>query len=221
MAARSHRPEAPAPGGASRMIASKLKTAPAYMPITRAEGKAQLNIETAFTDDDTSIDNFIKQAAAYFFNRTGRQLIQATWQLALDDWHYSDYCLELPVGPVVEVSSVKYYDESNVLQTLATSEYRLNNFQEPAQLELFGTLPGLYDRTDAVLVEYIAGCGASAANEAAQQAAIDSADKALIKILLTLFYEYRDGNFPSASIETLKILFSERRIYTKTFYEHA
>lgn len=219
---RSQRAEAQAPGGACRMIASKLKTAPAYMPITRTEGKAQLNIETAFTDDDTSIDNFIKQAAAYFFNRTGRQLIQATWQLALDDWHYSEnYCLELPVGPVVEVSSVKYYDENNTLQTLATSEYRLNNFQEPAQLELFGTLPGLYDRTDAVLIEYIAGCGASGANEAAQQAAIDQSDKTLIKLLLTLFYEYRDGNFPSGTLETLKILFSERRIYTKTFYEHA
>jgi uncharacterized phiE125 gp8 family phage protein len=208
------------------VIASKRKTAPTDGAITLAEAKKQLNIDDLFTADDTLITTNIKAACAFYEKRTGRQLMQANWQLVLDDWRYDSYeCLELPVGPVVSIVNIQYYRSSdNTLQTLADTEYRLNNFHVPAQVELFGTLPDVYDRTDAVIIEYIAGHGAAAANEAAQQAAIEEDDKMILKTLLTDFYEFRGENVlgsVSSISRKVDMLLQERKIHTKTFFEHA
>lgn len=207
------------------MIANKLKTPADNPPITLSEGKKQLNIEDDFTDDDSHIISDIKAAANYFFNRTGRQLMQATFEMVMDDWYYNrcNDVLEIPVAPVVKINSIKYYDNDNSLQTLSTNSYRLNNYHEPAHIEFIGTLPGLYDRTDAVIIEYVAGYGADGATAEAQQAAVPEEWKKPIKMLLTDFYEHRGenivGNLGRVS-KTFDILISEARVFTKVFFEY-
>jgi uncharacterized phiE125 gp8 family phage protein len=208
------------------VISSKLKTAPASNPITLPEAKNQLNVELAFIDDDGIIGLQTKAATNYLQNRTGKQFMQATWNLVLDSWRYDcNLILELPIAPLVKVISVKYYDIANVLQTLAGTEYRINNYNEPGGIHLFGNLPSTYTRPDAVIVEYVAGFGADGDNDATQQAAVPEELKTAIKLLLTDFYEFRGENVQGASMSQvakgIDMLISEHKVYTKGFYEHA
>lgn len=152
--------------------------------------------------------------------------MQATWNLVLSDWclvNSSEY-LELPVAPLVKVNSIQYYDSNNALQTLATSEYRIDAFSEPGRVQLFGTLPDVYDRSDAIIIEYVAGYGADGASAAAQQAAVPEDWKEVVKLLLADFYEYRgeNSNISIAKVsKTVDILLSEARIFTTIFFDHA
>ena len=63
--------------------------------------------------------------------------------------------------PVLSVTSVKYYDASNALQTLASSYYRLHQQSETAAElgwdDTTFTTPSLYDRDDAVQITYAVG----------------------------------------------------------------
>ena len=96
----------------------------------------------------------IKQAEAY----TRRVIDPATWQTYLTSF----YDFTFDIAPVVALSSVKYYDKNNVLQTLASSNYTLINkgADAYAELEFESGLPELYDRAEPVVVEFTAGYAA-------------------------------------------------------------
>lgn len=207
------------------MVFSKLKTAPTETPVTLAEAKAQLNIADGFTADNTIIESILSAATELFTNRTNRQLMQATWQLVLDAWRYDKReLLQLPVGPVVKIESISYYNNANALTTLNTSEYRLINYGDLAEIELHGNLPDLYDRMDAVIIEYVAGYGADGASASAQRSAINELDKRIIKVIATDMYQYR-GNDVMGSMnevsQTVDRLLESRKLHPRTFFEHA
>jgi len=61
---------------------------------------------------------------------------------------------------VQSVSWVKYYDANNELQTLSTANWQLETINEPATLRIL-EFPTLYDRPDAVQIQFIAGYGAA------------------------------------------------------------
>lgn len=96
----------------------------------------------------------IKQAEAY----TRRVIDPATWQTYLDG--FDDFTFD--IAPIVAISSVKYYNSSNVLTTLAVANYTLINkgADTYAELEFESGLPDLYDRHEPVIVEFTAGYAA-------------------------------------------------------------
>jgi uncharacterized phiE125 gp8 family phage protein len=59
------------------------------------------------------------------------------------------------------MTHVKYYDTNDTLQTLASSNYILDNISQPARIGISvdGTLPNLADRINAVEVKYTVGYG--------------------------------------------------------------
>jgi uncharacterized phiE125 gp8 family phage protein len=63
----------------------------------------------------------------------------------------------LPLAPVQSVVSVKYYDTSNVLQTLDSSFYYVDYFDSVIYLEVNKTWPNTVTREIAVIIEYVAG----------------------------------------------------------------
>lgn len=87
---------------------------------------------------------------------TNRQLMPATWYLYLDTLPTE---ILLQWCPVTAVSSVKYYDSDNALQTLGTSYYDTDINSEPARItESYGyTFPATRDKTNAVTIEFTAG----------------------------------------------------------------
>lgn len=203
------------------MISVKLKTYQRCQPVTLGEMKAQLRIELDMTDDDDLISRNIKAATNYYLNRTGRQLTQATWLAAMDTFTRFQ---ELPYAPLLKVNHITYYDSNNALQTLSSSEYRINTFSEPGVIDFFGNMPTVYDRQDAIIIEYVAGYGADGDDEGLQQEAVPDEDKQIIMILAADMYEHRSENTGETVMKfstSVDQLISERRVFTKTFYEHA
>lgn len=89
-------------------------------PISLTLTKLALKITSSSEDDLLSI--WIAGAREEFEDYCNRQLINATWQYALDtppDY----YQIEIPRPPLVSVDSITYDDADGTEQTLAASEY--------------------------------------------------------------------------------------------------
>jgi uncharacterized phiE125 gp8 family phage protein len=97
-----------------------------------------------------------------YTNRTLRTAVTRT--VKFPSWWGTDY--RLPFPPLLGVTSVTYYDASNVSQTLAASNYAVELSGDGGGRIIWGTsatIPSVYDREDAITVTYTAGY-ASAAN---------------------------------------------------------
>lgn len=100
-----------------------LVTAPTVEPVSLAEIKAHLRVDT--NDEDAYLHSLISAARQYFDGRSGtlgRALNTQTWKMTLPA--FSDW-INIPLPPLQSVSSVKYYDTSDSLQTVATTVYEV------------------------------------------------------------------------------------------------
>jgi len=148
--------------------------APAADLVSLAEAKAQCRVEDS--DSDVLITALIKAATDHldgFSGVLGRALITQTW--AVDFGGFSDL-MRLPVGNLLAVSSITYYDSANVQQTLASSVWTtFTDARGPyVMLKPGESWPAAYDRPDAVRVTWTAGYGATSASvpAAIKQAAL-------------------------------------------------
>lgn len=113
--------------------------------------------------DDTSEDNviaiYIGNACRTAENYTGRVCRAAAWKSTID---FFPSRVTIPVLPI-DASSivVKYYDQDNVEQTLASTEYQVRSRGQNEYTEIIfdGTIPNTYDKIGAVVIEYDAGYG--------------------------------------------------------------
>jgi len=134
----------------------KTTTGPSSEPITLAQAKAQLRVESDFTDDDTWITSAITVVREQVEALTNRALMPQTLELAVSE--FSDE-IQLPKPPYSSLSSIQYYDEDNSLQTLSTDYYMVNDFVEPAVIakKFNQTYPSVYDRQDAIRIHFSCG----------------------------------------------------------------
>lgn len=151
----------------STVLATSLRpvrtVAPTTYPVTLEEAKDHVGA-TGYEDDDKKIENMIAAATAMldgYDGILGRALMTQTWKVTFPDWSYD--ALRLPLVPVQSVSSVKYYDSDNVLQTFAPSgNWALyQDALSPFVSILSGVSwpTGLYNRLDAIEVTFVAGYG--------------------------------------------------------------
>ena len=103
-----------------------VKTAPTLKPITLAEVRQHLNLETADAPD--SYLNLLIDAAIARVDGgkdgIGYAMLRQSWLITLDDFSWS-YPITLPGWPVVAVTSIKYRDDDNDETTLPSSDYKL------------------------------------------------------------------------------------------------
>lgn len=137
-------------------------TAATEDPVTTAEMKAHSHIDTS--DDDAKIAALISAATEDTQSFLWRQLCTATFTLTLDRFPWSDY-IDLPRPPLQSVTHVKYYDLSNTLQTLSSSDYEVDTSTEPGRIYIDRSIgwPSVYDRRNAVEIRFVAGYGAASA----------------------------------------------------------
>jgi uncharacterized phiE125 gp8 family phage protein len=123
--------------------------------VTRAEAKAWLKVDG--TDDDLLIDALIATAVTLAGQYTGRTFLVGPWTTEFD---YFPAKLKLDVMPI-DISSivVKYLDADDVKQTLADTEYFVRDpgTDDFATIEFNGTIPQIFNKENAVFVEYDAG----------------------------------------------------------------
>lgn len=132
--------------------------------VTLSEAKLHCRVDGS--DEDTLISNLITAAVSYldgYSGILGRALITQTWRV---DFEAFEDVMRLPLGNLLSVLSVTYYDVNNTQQTLVNTVYSsLSDTGGPfIGLKTNQSWPTTYLRPDAVRVTWTAGYGAAAAN---------------------------------------------------------
>ena len=134
----------------------RVDTAAADPVFTTAQAKEFLKVDVS--TDDTLIDNLVAAATESCQIYTNQYFIDTVVTQYSDNWNelYTLY-----KSPVDSITHVKYYDSDDTQQTLASSNYILDDVSKPARIGLAvdATLPNLSDRINAVEVKYTVGYG--------------------------------------------------------------
>lgn len=120
------------------------------------------------TTADPLLGMLITAARVAAEQRTGRALINQTWERVLDGFPARE--IELGMMPVQSITSVKYYDTDGVLQTMDAADYTLDADTLPGLVfpAYNVTWPSTYDVPNAVIVRFVTGYGAARATVPAQ-----------------------------------------------------
>lgn len=156
---------------------------PMTEPISVLELKAFLRIDTAA--EDLVFPALISAARDDVEVYLRRQLLPATWLLALDHWQDP---IRLPRPPTQAVLNVSYYDAGGLLQTLDPSDYYVDVISQPARLSLVhaSTTPSVQmGRLNGIRVTYAAGYASSTQ--------IPPSIRHGIKLLCGDLYEHREA----------------------------
>ena len=138
-------------------------SAPATAPISLAEAKTQMRVESS--DDDSIIQRLIDAAVAFVDvqGALGKAMITQTWGQWLSPNPSTVY---LSLGPVQSVSAIKYYDVDGALQTATLADF--NVFGTPNRISVSPksgkAWPVTQMRDDAIKIEYIIGYGSTSAS---------------------------------------------------------
>jgi hypothetical protein len=185
-----------------------LKTAPTEEPVSAAELKLHLRLDT--DDDNQYLDGLILAARAHVETITRRALIKQTWTLYLDGFppyttiggqpflerqsglkfaqsEYGYDAIQIPNPILIGINSIKYTDPNGVVQTLASTEYTVDATSVPGRVvPVYGkTWPPFRFVPNAVAIEFDAGwADAASVPEPVQQA---------VKMLAAHWYENREA----------------------------
>ena len=143
-------------------------TGPAVEPLTVAEAKLHLRVDT--TEDDTYIGTLITAAREWVENYLDRTLI--TTQLILRAAEFPTEELELPRPPMVASGTatavvITYTLADTTTATLSTALYRVDRTSTPGNVApiINGTWPSdVIEDANAVAVTYWAGYGPTSAS---------------------------------------------------------
>lgn len=183
---------------------------PPFEPVTLQQVYDSLRLDpegspAAHPDDDmlnryiTSSRQNVEFMARRCFVQQTLRLSMPSWPVSRDTWVQSwnrnelVRSIKLYRAPVRSVSSVKYYDADNVLQTISASDYYITDEPVP-QLRFVNSFvtPTLYDRPDALRIEYVCGYDPSTANPTTQiqyAANVPSALKDAIILGVQMMYD--------------------------------
>ena len=159
-----------------------LITPPASEPVTLAQAKSQLTLDSTFTADDTYITGLISAARMKCETLLRQAFLTQTVELQLNEFpmgggYYSrqirrigpttpywlpssTFPIGLPVPPVQSVSWVKYYDYQDNLNTIDPSIYNVQ-IGKPAWIApKYGQVwPVAQPRIGAIQIQYVVGYG--------------------------------------------------------------
>ncbi len=95
--------------------------------------QAREHIRGADALDDTYLTGLIAAVTADAEAFTNRGFITQSWELTQD---YFTEIIEVPIGPIISIDAVKYYDNSGTLITMSPSLYQVDMATEPCRIAL-------------------------------------------------------------------------------------
>lgn len=140
------------------MLRLALVTPPTDLPVDVSTVKEHLRVD--FTDDDYLLTQYIQAATDALDGWSGilgRALMPQSWKMTEDRFPLG--CIRIPLGPVTAVTSIKYRDADNVLQTVPTADYQVDISRFEALIRAPAGWPGTGDYLGAVEIEWTAGNG--------------------------------------------------------------
>ena len=133
---------------------------PLAEPITLAEAKAHLRLETA--DEDTLVAGLIRAARDHLEGQTGLCLVTRLLRLYLDDWP-EGRVIPIARGPVQTIETVTVYDALGTPVEVAAAGYVLDGTARPARLML-PDRPATARAMNGIEIDFTAGFGESGAD---------------------------------------------------------
>ena len=129
--------------------------APEIWPVTVAQVKRALDLGDS-DDDNDEINDLVPAAVDLVERDSRRALLTQTWVQRFDGFLDE---MELRRCPIASVTHVKYYDSSEVLQTLATTVYDTDLTTEPGRVKLGDgqSWPTTATVPNAVAITFVAG----------------------------------------------------------------
>lgn len=153
---------------------------PSVEPVSRADAKSFLRIDSDLTNDDTLVDLLISAARRYAESYCGRSFISQGWRLVLDSFPgpslmgvpygatYSipAHAILIERGPLISIDSITYTAMDGSTQTMASSLYKADpTGPVPRITPHFGQIwPINLPEIGSVQVSYTAGYGAAASD---------------------------------------------------------
>ena len=133
---------------------TKVITAPTYEPISAADVAEYIRVDD-LAEDQLLLDGMITAAREYLEQYLSRPIATQTLEEALTGW----------ADPIVldsslqSVTSIKYLDLNGVEQTLASNQYLVDTYSEPAQITPAYNVefPELYAVPNNIKIRYVAG----------------------------------------------------------------
>ena len=186
----------------SRSNALALVTAPAAEPISTTDAKQQMRVE--HSDDDMLIARLVGVAIRTVDaeGMLGAAMISQTWG---ESFGKSPGTVPLAMGPVQSVSAVKYYDADNALQTATLSDFDVLG---PSNQTIVRPKPGktwpspLYDRDDAIQIQYVCGYGDAASD-------VPQTVRHALLMLVAHWYENREPELVGSISKTIPFGFAD------------
>lgn len=160
----------------------QLMTGPTEQPISLPEAVAHIKPHSAASND--AILGLVRAASQAAEGHMNRSLLPQAWRKTLDEFPES---IRLDKPKIIAITSVKYFDEDGVQQTLLADCYQLDNESEPGWLVPAAgySWPGTQLRANAVEVIYTAGYE--------DAAAVPEAIKQWMKIWMRAVYDNPTG----------------------------
>lgn len=164
--------------------------APATEPVSLAEAKTHCKVDGG--DSDSELATMVSTARTLVEEYTGTKLVSQTVVMRC-----SSFCdlLDLPVAPVVSISSITYLDSSGVSQTLSTDVYEgvLIGLEPHIRLKVNQSWPSVRCASDAITVTVVAG-----------YASMPSPVKSAMMLTISELYDKRsEGSFPQSAMDLL------------------
>lgn len=133
---------------------TKVITAPTYEPISAADVAEYIRVDD-LAEDQLLLNGMITAARQYLEQYLSRPIATQTLEEALTGW----------ADPIVldsslqSVTSIKYLDLNGLEQTLASNQYLVDTYSEPAQITPAYNVefPELYAVPNNVKIRYVAG----------------------------------------------------------------
>lgn len=148
-----------------------LVTPPVLKPVTLAQAKKHCEVPIDDTVHDDQLEMLIDAATSQFENDCDICLLTQTQRVYMEYWCNDE--IYLPKRPVQSVTTIKYYDDSNIQQTLSTSIYSLNAPERAVQLSFDQVWPSVAtDKWDAIEITYVCGYTSASAVPASARHAV-------------------------------------------------
>ena len=147
-----------------------LVTAPTLRAISLEQARKQCELDQDDATHDDQLSMLIDTATDQFENDCDICLLTQTQRVYLEDFIDEIY---LPKRPIQSITSIKYYDQSDALQTLASTVYSLNSPERSVELKFNQVWPSVAtERWDAVEVTYVCGYASASLVPAAAKHAL-------------------------------------------------
>ena len=174
---------------------------PAVEPVTLAEAKAHLRVDTGA--EDTLVSSLIVTSRLHVEAAVGLALITQSWSWFRDAWPPGP-ALDLPLRPVQGIAAVRLYDENAVATNLDPATYFLDGAGSPPRLVRHGALawprPGRI--ANGIEVAFTAGYGPAAAD-------VPAPIRQVVLLLVAHWYEHRSPLEAGAHAEPVPDMVSE------------